>query len=191
MHSIQYIEIKNFRFMDENINNGIRAMLIDLIDQIIQRPLSAVILEDEQKNPFVSLKNELESKAPMTLNQFRSPIQNFFSDTKSNDSVYISNAAIVLERYFEKKFNIICSFSNYNFKDILLEAAKKTFPEIESFTQVSNDSSVKKEEEAISIPHRGKKNSKSIRIEPNEKTEATIDDEHSDKNDKNDKSFEE
>lgn len=169
--------------MDENINLAIRAMLIDLIDQIMKRPLYKVVLEDGQKNPFDSTKKELESNTPITLNQFLSPIKNFFDETKSKDIKYVSDSAIVLEKFFEKRFNLICLFSNYRFKDILLETAKKTFPDVESFTQVSEDN--KKESESFSIPHRGKKSTKSVRIIQNNRSESDADDEYTDKNDDN------
>lgn len=170
--------------MDEAISTGVRAMLIDLIDQIMGRPLYNVLVEDGEENPFVSLKKKLESNSKMTLDQFHSPIKEFFDESKSKSAKYVSDAAIVLEKIYDKKFNLINSFSNYCFKDILLESAQKVFPNIESLPQ-SSENNNKSENGQVSIPHRGKKNTKNVRIVQNEQHGSAEENEYTDDNDEN------
>ena len=159
--------------MSDELHPVIRALLIELIDQTLQRPLSNILFEKEQKEPFDSLKKKLESKESLSLDDFHLPIQLFFSKSKKNTSKYVSGAAIVLEDFFEKKYNFISLLANYRFKDAFAAAAKKAFPDVEIVPQDSEDGDFKDEIESETSPNKTKK-TPSGKIDPQIKVQEQI-----------------
>lgn len=117
--------------MNEEIHPEIRPYLIELLDELIDRPLSMALGENLKENPFLSIKEGLNSNSQSTLASFKKSVDDIFSKAQDSESKAVSGASQVLKPIFKKKFERICYLNNYNFRYIIIESAKDSFPNVD------------------------------------------------------------
>ena len=118
------------------INPGIRPFLIALINDFLSRDITQVLIEPGQENPFETMRNKLENKAPISMNAFYTSINFIFSRAKRKENQTIQCAARYLKRKFKKRFEYINKLNMYQFKDLLYDECKNAFPDFDVVTSI-------------------------------------------------------
>ncbi|OHT00640.1 hypothetical protein TRFO_32667 [Tritrichomonas foetus] len=136
-YNLQYRTIMNH----DDFNPAIRPLLTRLIDDLINLPISLNLVELHQKNPFLSLKKKLQTNTPMSLDQFHSSLEFIFTKAESRNDEMASIACQILRKKVDKKLDYIQKVNQFRFKDVLIEACEKAFPDIDFHQMVADDES--------------------------------------------------
>lgn len=107
--------------MDDDINPTIRSMAIEVMDDIINRPIGKLFFDKENpsESPFEQIKLSLQTKSIKRLIEWKVAVDSVLDNEKYKEVKHLKHVLTMLRNYFEKKYCYIEKLNDYKFKDLL------------------------------------------------------------------------
>ena len=97
---------------------ALRQMAIELIDEIVARPVTSVISDPRNGaiNTFQGIREKLAKKKYNLLNDWKNEVEAVFNASKNSSDPLVQDVANEISQYFNKKYAVLEEFSRFQFK---------------------------------------------------------------------------
>ncbi|EAX98595.1 hypothetical protein TVAG_090830 [Trichomonas vaginalis G3] len=107
--------------MDSELNPTIRKLAINVMDDLLARPMILILSEREKYNdgPLSQIRQELTNKKFPNISAWEKAVVDVFRDKKFSEDEVLRDVAYEMETYFNQKCELLNELSAFHFKDLL------------------------------------------------------------------------
>ena len=115
----------NYFQMDNELNPTIRKLCIQVMDELICRPMSLIISEREKygDGPLSQIRQDLSHKKFSSLITWQKAVLNILTDPRFQNDEILKDVSEEMQKYFTKKCIFLENLNACHFKDILSEVS--------------------------------------------------------------------
>ena len=119
--------------MDNELNPTIRRLCIQVMDDLIDRPMSLIISEREKygDGPLSQIRQDLTHKKYSSLSAWKRAVRNILEDPRFQSDPVMKDVSEHMQSYFNKKCVFLENLNDCHFKDILTDVIN-TIKEIDN-----------------------------------------------------------
>ena len=109
--------------MDIELNPTIRKLCIEVMDDLIDRPMSLIISDREKfgDGPLSQIRQELSHKKYPSVISWQKEVMSVIADPKFEDDEILKDISDELQKYFNKKCSFLECLNACHFKDVLMD----------------------------------------------------------------------
>ena len=116
---------------------SLRTMAIDIMDKMILRPVSMLVSDPRNGNinTFQGIRDKIIRKKYLLLANWRDEVLKVFSIARESNDPLINSICTEFEQFFNKKYGVLEKFSQFKFKDCLVDLLQSEGLEIPELPQ--------------------------------------------------------